>query len=402
MIGDILKDRIFVFGAARSGTTIILQILNSDENVYILSEADLYRPSNQDFQSGFNSRKLLQRAITRGSYLPVKGSEPQAILSELADRYSRYGEKVALGPFSVFSDFAVQHFADHYGAGTGIYSIRNPLDAYASQKRMFPDIRIDQFCEHWLETLAQQMVLSQIVSGRVLVLTEWIDVSFFKFLESKLQIQLTLVDAAISNSRASASAASTLSKEEREGLKPCEHVYELVKRGLSRESFDFAQDEKYYDWPQIFFDAAMESLDSLKPQRPSSVYFDAHERYSHALNRCAANSILSSQDGFLLAQLATEAFPEDARFAYLLGVSALGLRKLEISVEWLGRSIELGAAPFWSLYHRVQAYAALKQFDLAEKDLETLESQPDPQASLSGLRAALLSNRSASDESAST
>jgi hypothetical protein len=401
MIKQRLEDRVFILGSARSGTTIILQVLNSDPNVFILSEADLYAPSDQDFQTEFNSRKLSQRAITRGSYLPVRKGDPEGILSALGERYRRYGEKVALGPLGVFSDFAVQHFADHYGAGTGIYTIRNPIDAYVSQKRMFPEMRMEEFCEHWLETLIQQMILSQIVSGRILVLTEWIDLAFFEFLGAKLQVDLTVVDAAISNSRAAASAASSLSEAERQALQSCETVYETLKRGLSRADFDFAKDEKYYDWPQIFFDAALSALSSLRPQRPDNVYFDRQQRYSHALSRCASNGILPSQNGFLLAKLAVEEFPEDARFAYLMGVSALGLRKLDVSIDYLGRSLALGAAPFWSLYHRAQAYTALMQFDLADSDLEALEREPNPQASVSDLRATLMRNRGVPAEHAS-
>jgi len=95
---------VFVTGHARSGTTIMLEILNSSPDVFIIDEGELYLNTlARDFAEYYNSRAAAKQGLelAKGFFLPPRllaGLRGDEILERLGRVFRLTGDKVALGP----------------------------------------------------------------------------------------------------------------------------------------------------------------------------------------------------------------------------------------------------------------------------------------------------------------
>jgi hypothetical protein len=142
-----LGDRgLFVVGHARSGTSILVDALNTSSEIYCLGEAFFYQNhAYPDFSKNFNDiHRRNGNPKYKATYCPDVG-DVWSVLKHLAKRHKYVGEKLAfrldrLGyDLNAFFDFSNKHFAQsHY-----VCVVRNPIDVISSNLAMFSNGQVD-------------------------------------------------------------------------------------------------------------------------------------------------------------------------------------------------------------------------------------------------------------------
>ena len=148
---------LFVVGHARSGTTVLMEALNSSPDVHLFSEAGLYESAFvPDFRSRFNADKArFGNERNKGTYCPGLAPEKGCALDHLvllSKTYRWFGEKVALGVGmkgdlrDQFTDFHARHFYD----SRYVCVVRHPLSTIFSSKTMFSSNSVGDFVRSYL------------------------------------------------------------------------------------------------------------------------------------------------------------------------------------------------------------------------------------------------------------
>lgn len=167
-------QRLYVVGYARSGTTILMDILNSSPDVFLFSELNLHvlRRFPDCFSSYGGDTFIEQFAVRKKSELPLlyKGAAPplagpatgtpDEYLDSLGSRYRYVGDKIATahrnmgGAWDIellreFLDKEIQADAEL------VFTLRRPSTNLASIARMFPHVELPV----WGKSLADAMVI---------------------------------------------------------------------------------------------------------------------------------------------------------------------------------------------------------------------------------------------------
>lgn len=146
-IADSLSDRgLFIVGHARSGTSVLLDALNSSKDVYCLGEANIHMSierEGKNFCSWYNEmhrRVLKQPVLSRSLYLPeFNDKSGWQVLKILSKSYQYIGEKVAFRQeemgydYESFFSFSAKYFQN----SVFICVIRNPEAVTISNVKMF-------------------------------------------------------------------------------------------------------------------------------------------------------------------------------------------------------------------------------------------------------------------------
>jgi hypothetical protein len=154
---------IFIIGNARSGTSIIANILNLSQKIYLMEEANLFiHLTKPDFPKWFNGmHQNLGKPPRKGTYVPpLEGEEETGLISlrRLARYYDFVGDKVAFNPNERFDGRTQQRycFEEHAKFFSGcryILTMRNPHESLLSMHRMFPAQPLPALLGSWLESL---------------------------------------------------------------------------------------------------------------------------------------------------------------------------------------------------------------------------------------------------------
>ncbi len=151
---------LFVYGCARSGTTILYETLNLSQDVFLLGEACFFLESNRkDFRAAHWRKHENYRSVrSKGLYLPAwdTGSGTALeLVQELGGRYRYVGEKVAVGPW-IF-DYGIEDHAQffefqakHFYHSKYIVIIRHPNEVTRSMVRMWPDYTPERMLATWI------------------------------------------------------------------------------------------------------------------------------------------------------------------------------------------------------------------------------------------------------------
>lgn len=137
----IAAQGLFVIGAARTGTTILQNALNSSDAIFLFGEPGFHRdPGSADFAARYNGmHRAWGNQENKSSHCPAL-FETDAIwwayLTGLAGLYRYVGSKIVINPEHAAEesrqlfDFHCRHFyTSHY-----IFSFRNPLDVLMSTR----------------------------------------------------------------------------------------------------------------------------------------------------------------------------------------------------------------------------------------------------------------------------
>lgn len=191
---------LFVVGHARSGTTILLDALNSSRDVYCLGEANLHKTvENTDFCSWFNAmHRAFKNPIMKSSYLPFFSEQSGwSVLKKMSEIYKFIGEKVAfrqeeLGyDYASFFNFSTKHFQ----SSNYICVVRNPRNVSASNIEMFTEGRLNENTLESVHISQMQcyyliMCLTLTLKNVFVVVHERIEQRTFGYLGSTLGINL--------------------------------------------------------------------------------------------------------------------------------------------------------------------------------------------------------------------
>lgn len=156
-----LQDRcLFVFGTQRSATSLIFQILNSNDSILISFEANAYIKKNKiSFLENYNNvQKAFRRPIQKGFFLPTL-SDPDMTISEIyrcfLQRYRFFGDKLAFGPRDRISEampakLCFDHMMQEFPFARVALSCRRPKSNIVASARINPGLDDKFIIENWL------------------------------------------------------------------------------------------------------------------------------------------------------------------------------------------------------------------------------------------------------------
>lgn len=151
---------IFIVGHARSGTTILLEALNDNPDIYLFGEANLHQNGlKSQFADWYNRMHFeFSNAPSKSTYCPaLAGPEANGVdcLIALGQRFRFIGEKVAFRDVSMgydpnaFFKFHAQNFLfSHY-----VCVVRNPASVIRSNLLMFPGVEPRIYARSYLNIM---------------------------------------------------------------------------------------------------------------------------------------------------------------------------------------------------------------------------------------------------------
>jgi len=156
------KPRILILGHGRSGTTVLMNALNTCTDTFLLGEAHLYRTGDQPyFRDRYNAmHRGFGNQPTKSTYAPVLDGVPAHVDGEtytnaLAERVEWVGEKIVLGPESSGHSFErLQAYLERAWDWKMVWALRQPRAIIASCVRRWQgDI------DEWAAAVARTMLL---------------------------------------------------------------------------------------------------------------------------------------------------------------------------------------------------------------------------------------------------
>lgn len=162
------QRNLFIVGHARSGTTIMGDLLNSSSSVELFAELNGFLLDwNREFIREFNERHGSNGYMARkGYYIPptLGGMTPQELLDHRKQCYRYVGEKIAFGPHGIFAgnSDAQEYFLSfhnlHYLSANYIFTMRSPMASLVSMRKLFPSHSCSQLLFGWLRSM--EVILS--------------------------------------------------------------------------------------------------------------------------------------------------------------------------------------------------------------------------------------------------
>lgn len=214
---------LFIVGHARSGTSILLDALNTSSDVYLLGEANLHVEGGREgFVRWYNDmHRKFGNPEFKGTYCPaLVGNDSTGFeaLKALSNRFRYVGEKLAFRSPSLGYDIEgfFHSCARLFLRSAFVCIVRNPLDVIESCLRMFEnDTReervVNTYVDSYLRVIYLQLrVLFQFDRTYILI-HERISSTSFDRLGQELSIRLDaahgLYDGQIAARRRSRAAA---------------------------------------------------------------------------------------------------------------------------------------------------------------------------------------------------
>lgn len=189
-----MRKGIFVVGNARTGTTILCDILSSSPDIFMLGEPNFHWSWNE---KNFVHRYNLQHRRDgneplRSTYLPLAwlGLTPPEILERLSESFKFVGSKIAFPPFQdtppVANIEAVLEFhAAHFLASTYFHTVRDPVSVCVSSRKIF-QVSFNDALTGWLETMIFHMAAIKIFPNSYVLPQALIDNQLLKRLSQIL------------------------------------------------------------------------------------------------------------------------------------------------------------------------------------------------------------------------
>ncbi len=177
----------FVVGPARSGTTILAQIINGSDSAFLTTEANYFSAAaHADFREWYNEKhRTFENQKSKVSYAPKFGDQDERQwwqwLVRAADHFETVGDKMAfsdahMGSLNVkeFTEF----FEERFFRSKYVFIFRNPLQCVLSAIGLWnrvPAEAVAGWCEFvklWADFIrvfpsTMTVLLEQLDSGRV-------------------------------------------------------------------------------------------------------------------------------------------------------------------------------------------------------------------------------------------
>ncbi len=201
-IAEMDTQGLFIVGHARSGTSILMDALNSSTDIYMFGEANLHVSANRnDFVEWYNSmHRQFGNPEYKGTYCPEGGNESangiDTIVS-LARRFKYVGDKLAFNSetfgldFEGFLPFAAKYFL----RSTYLCALRNPLQTISSCLDLFQSGErtqdtVDLYADSYLRSIYLQLRVSMLFNRTYFLVHDRITESTFETLSKYLDVDL--------------------------------------------------------------------------------------------------------------------------------------------------------------------------------------------------------------------
>jgi len=231
---------VFVSGAARSGTTAMLIAVNGSDDVFMLSEANLYLENLMPgFQERYNARHRANGLPpTKHFKCPMVAPENSTWVETMGGLLSRHrfvGEKVAFGHYQaerfVPEYLAFQH--RHFHQAAYILMFRNPRDAILSTRAAFGAKNLRPWALSFTVAMRGLICLRRHFPRTVPVFLEEIGPDTYEAIEQCLGIRLpSLSQAAIRSWAKSPFVAEQIPIELRETVADLEVLYAPLREAI--------------------------------------------------------------------------------------------------------------------------------------------------------------------------
>ena len=193
---------IFIVGHARTGTSILLEALNSSRDIFMFGEATVYLSSgNPKFQSWYNQmHNTLGNPRRKGLYCPERLSHSATVLyyvKAMSKYYKLVGDKIAFRDKSLgydhdlFIAFQTRHFLD----SKDICTMRHPAATLESNSVLFGVSDLSIYVRSYVKTLATIIEITQIMLYANVLIFEYINAN--TFIELSHFLDCDLADAAL-------------------------------------------------------------------------------------------------------------------------------------------------------------------------------------------------------------
>jgi len=279
--GDIRQDSlyeklVFIVGNARSGTTIVANILNLSEKIYLMEEANLFihltRPA---FPHWFNAMHHdLGHPPRKGRYVPPFQGDDQTglvTLRRLARDYDFVGDKVAFVPGGTFDGRSQQRYffeehAKFFGGCRYILTMRNPHESLLSMHRMFPATTLSGLLRCWLESLRYGCICFTSFKRCRMIFSESVGPDAFSAIGEFMGLELSVPKEFFSerSRQTSAAAAFDFGREHNAEigtvLGGCDVIYRDLRNMFSPETLRYRAPEQ----PFGLIGATIERIEALQ------------------------------------------------------------------------------------------------------------------------------------------
>lgn len=156
------KQGLFIFGSARSGTTILTKCFNRAAEIYLLEEPNCFLHQQvQNYAAFFNTlHPAMGNCRYKGTYVaPAVFPEEGAVglFHRLSQHYRYIGEKVAIGPHDYPTDWQqmyLDYHAKYFLRSRHFLTIRSPNESLWSMHKLFPSSPIPRLIDAWLQSLS--------------------------------------------------------------------------------------------------------------------------------------------------------------------------------------------------------------------------------------------------------
>jgi tetratricopeptide (TPR) repeat protein len=375
-----MSPEIFIIGHARSGTTVLTHILNTDQEVCILQEAEIYwNYEVSHYAEVFNRRgSMRKRTWRKGNYIPpcVPGSlNGRRVIEGLSKYYRRVGDKIALGPGRIEQIKIWEFFAKNYFNANYIFTFRDPLQAAASMKRMFPENSYTEILDTWITSVALMMRFISFLPNVCAIPMERYSACVLQTLNERLGTMAVISGASIHQARKiSRDDIFGITEKENEKLHKCENIYYSLLDAWDANKLSFYSENDLYGYLGCISRDLMEAL-SPKAASEISALSDVDPAVIDP-----RRAVLTSYAQVPLAlpewQEAVESyvsdFPQDGFGHYIFALMLYGNspNNCERALAEFNEAERCGYVPFWIKYNRAYVYKKMGNHERAIKDIE--------------------------------
>lgn len=274
---------LFIFGCARSGTTILARCLNRAPRIHMLEESDLWLNQQvEDFPTFFNDKhQAMGNEWLKGTFVPPAAKEetgPLATFVRLAERHRYVGEKLAFGPHFYEPDWrrqCLEFYTRLFWQSRYLLLVRQPAESLWSMQKMFPQRPLAAVFQIWCDALSllidiycvcpqARFVFFEHVDRRLLWQLAWM-------LRAPLWVPRGTLGGAHVHSRVGADEMPEILAPYGDLCGACQDVYAILRHSISRRTLRW----RGAGGPWDFFNDLRARLAALRDRAAEEVQEDA-------------------------------------------------------------------------------------------------------------------------------
>ncbi|HJT51454.1 MAG TPA: hypothetical protein VJ734_05885, partial [Nitrosospira sp.] len=355
------ENHIFVIGPARSGTTVVARAINLSPDCFLLMEGNIFlRGGAHSFRESFNQRKLAEGTMLhgKGSFLPgiVGEGGPEDVLSMLGKRYSRVGDKIALGPGMSSNVLLAEYMLRHHWSSTYIFCLRSPLETFSSQMRMFP-VSAASIVKGWVEALILMLMIYGNSERCYFIMHDTLSVDQIAVLGERVGLRLSVEPNSIGVAyQATTSTAPLFFDGLDEAVKACCNAFNLIRESWSSATLRLRRSSGDFSLLEDAVKLLMPIIRSFEPEwspLQSSLRFRAEGILDRLRELSEAQELGAEEAKLIVSDLASFA-SDRPETAYWTGLVGLAHQDFIGAEKAFTVALEAGYLPFWALTHRLQ------------------------------------------------